>query len=246
MLFRSASGSQTAALSAVARRPPSVGPQALAAELEAALIPLNRAASRRALARLAREVKRVMEHLGLDVTRLIRVSYGPFQLGDLPEGAIEEVKLKVLRDQLGKSLAELAGVDFASPLREATPAEEQEKRERIDKRSRKHVSVLRKERDENYDRFVRKVAEFDNYRKRVERERRDARHERDDRRPVDRPVQAAGGDDGLAGLQDGLGVAHAFLAGEFVLREDCSAVSTSRAARSSTAECSRPRNDAIP
>ena len=70
-----------------------------------------------------REVKRVMEHLGLDVTRLIRVSYGPFQLGDLPEGAIEEVKLKVLRDQLGKSLAELAGVDFSSPLREATPAE---------------------------------------------------------------------------------------------------------------------------
>jgi 23S rRNA pseudouridine2605 synthase len=95
-----------------------------------------------------REVKRVMEHLGLNVTRLIRVSYGPFQLGDLPEGAIEEVKLKVLRDQLGKSLAELAGVDFASPLREATPAEEQEQRERIDKRSRKHVSVLRKERDE--------------------------------------------------------------------------------------------------
>jgi 23S rRNA pseudouridine2605 synthase len=95
-----------------------------------------------------REVKRVMEHLGLDVTRLIRVSYGPFQLGDLPEGAVEEVKLKVLRDQLGKSLAELAGVDFASPLREATPEEEQEQRQRIEKRSRKHVSVLRKERDE--------------------------------------------------------------------------------------------------
>ncbi|WP_424360520.1 pseudouridine synthase [Methylocystis parvus] len=95
-----------------------------------------------------REVKRVMEHLGLDVTRLIRVSYGPFQLGDLAEGAVEEVKLKILREQLGKSLAELAGVDFASPLREATPAEEQEKRVKIDKRSRKHVSVLRKERDE--------------------------------------------------------------------------------------------------
>jgi 23S rRNA pseudouridine2605 synthase len=94
-----------------------------------------------------REVKRVMEHLGLDVTRLIRISYGPFQLGDLAEGAVEEVKLKVLRDQLGKSLAELAGVDFASPLREATPAEEQEQRQRIEKRSRKHVSVLRKERE---------------------------------------------------------------------------------------------------
>lgn len=95
-----------------------------------------------------REIKRVMEHLGLDVTRLIRVSYGPFQLGELAEGAVEEVKLKVLRDQLGKSLAELAGVDFASPLREATAAEQQEQRQRIDRRARKHVSVLRKERDE--------------------------------------------------------------------------------------------------
>ena len=95
-----------------------------------------------------REIKRVMEHLGLAVTRLIRISYGPFQLGDLDEGAVEEVKLKVLRDQLGKSLAEFAGADFASPLREATPAEAQEKRERIEKRPRKHVSVLRKQREE--------------------------------------------------------------------------------------------------
>jgi 23S rRNA pseudouridine2605 synthase len=95
-----------------------------------------------------REVKRVMEHLGLDVTRLIRVSYGPFQLGELAEGAVEEVKLKILREQLGKSLAELAGADFASPLRAETPAEKQEQRERIEKRARKHVSVLRKERDE--------------------------------------------------------------------------------------------------
>ncbi|MBL1255418.1 pseudouridine synthase [Methylocystis sp. Sn-Cys] len=96
-----------------------------------------------------REVKRVMEHLGLDVTRLIRVSYGPFQLGELGEGVVEEVKLKTLREQLGKSLAELAGADFASPLREATPTEQQEQRERTEKRSRKHVSVLRKQRDEN-------------------------------------------------------------------------------------------------
>ncbi|MGJ0508071.1 MAG: pseudouridine synthase [Methylocystis sp.] len=95
-----------------------------------------------------REIKRVMEHLGLAVTRLIRISYGPFQLGDMAEGAAEEVKLKVLRDQLGKSLAEFAGVDFASPLREATPAEAQEKRERTEKRPRKHVSVLRRQREE--------------------------------------------------------------------------------------------------
>jgi len=35
------------------------------------------------------------------VNRLIRVSYGPFQLGDLPQGAVEEVKRRVVREQLG-------------------------------------------------------------------------------------------------------------------------------------------------
>jgi len=38
-----------------------------------------------------REVKRLMEHLGLKVSRLIRVSFGPFHLGHLPEGAVEEI-----------------------------------------------------------------------------------------------------------------------------------------------------------
>jgi 23S rRNA pseudouridine2605 synthase len=98
-----------------------------------------------------REIKRVLEHLGLDVTRLIRVSFGPFQLGDLGEGVVEEVRLKVLREQLGKGLAELAGVDFSSPLQERaepTATELQEARERAQKRTRKHVSVLRAQRDE--------------------------------------------------------------------------------------------------
>jgi 23S rRNA pseudouridine2605 synthase len=48
-----------------------------------------------------REVRRVMEHLGLEVTRLIRLAYGPFQLGHLPRGAVEEVPRRVLREQLG-------------------------------------------------------------------------------------------------------------------------------------------------
>jgi 23S rRNA pseudouridine2605 synthase len=97
-----------------------------------------------------REIKRVLEHLGLDVNRLIRISFGPFQLGDLGEGEVEEVRLKTLREQLGKGLAELAGVDFSSPSR--APAEPEhvlaeEARQRAQKRTRKHVSVLRAERE---------------------------------------------------------------------------------------------------
>jgi 23S rRNA pseudouridine2605 synthase len=47
-----------------------------------------------------REVRRVMEHLGLEVSRLIRVAYGPFQLGNLDRGGIEEIPARVLREQL--------------------------------------------------------------------------------------------------------------------------------------------------
>ena len=50
-----------------------------------------------------REVRRVCEHLGLEVNRLIRIAYGPFQLGSLKEGGIEEVPGKVLREQLGRA-----------------------------------------------------------------------------------------------------------------------------------------------
>ncbi|MBO0903879.1 pseudouridine synthase [Jiella sp. MQZ13P-4] len=63
-----------------------------------------------------REVKRVLGHLGLEVNRLIRLSYGPFQLADLPEGAVREIHGKTLRDQLGPRLIEEAGADFDAPI----------------------------------------------------------------------------------------------------------------------------------
>jgi 23S rRNA pseudouridine2605 synthase len=47
-----------------------------------------------------REIRRVMTHLHLPVTRLIRIAYGPFQLGTLARGEVEEVPARVLRDQL--------------------------------------------------------------------------------------------------------------------------------------------------
>src|SRR5204862_3536645 len=63
-----------------------------------------------------REVRNVLRHLGLQVARLIRVSFGPFQLGDLPEGDVAEVPTRILRDQLGEKLAKAAGADFSAPI----------------------------------------------------------------------------------------------------------------------------------
>ncbi|MFI5016213.1 MAG: pseudouridine synthase [Hyphomicrobiales bacterium] len=59
-----------------------------------------------------REVKRILEHFGLQVNRLIRISFGPFQLGDLAEGAVEEVRTRTLKEQLGAQLAREAHADF--------------------------------------------------------------------------------------------------------------------------------------
>jgi 23S rRNA pseudouridine2605 synthase len=69
-----------------------------------------------------REVRNVLGALGLQVNRLIRVSFGPFQLGELPAGAVEEVRTRTLRDQLGERLIALAGADFAAPPPRSTSA----------------------------------------------------------------------------------------------------------------------------
>ncbi|MCQ2740897.1 MAG: rRNA pseudouridine synthase [Alphaproteobacteria bacterium] len=49
-----------------------------------------------------REIRKVMKYLGLEVSRLIRLSYGPFQLGSLPRGEVKEIPQKVLKEQLGQ------------------------------------------------------------------------------------------------------------------------------------------------
>jgi 23S rRNA pseudouridine2605 synthase len=66
-----------------------------------------------------REVKRLAEHLGLTVNRLIRISFGPFALGDLAAGAVSEVKTRVLVDQLGAKLTETLGLRTENQRRRA-------------------------------------------------------------------------------------------------------------------------------
>lgn len=53
-----------------------------------------------------REIRRVLEHVGLTVNRLIRIAFGPFQLGTLAVGEVAPVPAKVMREQLGALLPE--------------------------------------------------------------------------------------------------------------------------------------------
>jgi 23S rRNA pseudouridine2605 synthase len=89
-----------------------------------------------------REVRNVMEHLGLDVNRLIRVSYGPFQLGELAEGQVEEVRSRMLRDQLGERIATAAGVDFGLPVRSDGGEAHGERHESAAERPPKRVGAI--------------------------------------------------------------------------------------------------------
>ncbi|WP_349957566.1 pseudouridine synthase [Rhizobium sp. ZPR3] len=73
-----------------------------------------------------REIKNVLGALGLEVNRLIRISYGPFQLGELPEGHVLEVRGRTLRDQLGPRLVEDAKANFDAPLYNAPAVAEPE------------------------------------------------------------------------------------------------------------------------
>jgi pseudouridine synthase len=98
-----------------------------------------------------REIKNVLGALGLDVNRLIRISYGPFQLGDLPEGKVMEVRGRMLRDQLGPRLIEEAKANFEAPIYDRASADdEDEKPAKPAKRAREWG---RDDREEGSDRL---------------------------------------------------------------------------------------------
>jgi len=136
-----------------------------------------------------REVKRILEHLGLQVNRLIRLSFGPFQLGDIEPGLVEEVRTKVLKDQLGATLAIEAGVDFESPVREPiAPFGSPKKKEREERQERGE----RAGRDERPARFGRDRDDERPRRRRDDderpfRARDDDRRGRDEEEPKKRP-----------------------------------------------------------
>ena len=65
-----------------------------------------------------REIRRALNAINLTVNRLIRISYGPFRLGDLEPGAVEEVRGKILRDQLG---LDPRAADGPAPAKAAAP-----------------------------------------------------------------------------------------------------------------------------
>lgn len=69
-----------------------------------------------------REIRKIMDHLGFSVTRLIRTAYGPFQLGKLERGEVNEVPAKVLREQLGVETGlDLRGAPGGGQRREKRP-----------------------------------------------------------------------------------------------------------------------------
>ncbi|MBB3592338.1 23S rRNA pseudouridine2605 synthase [Rhizobium sp. BK529] len=122
-----------------------------------------------------REIKNVLGALGLDVNRLIRVSYGPFQLGELPEGQVIEVRGRTLRDQLGPRLIEDAKANFDAPIYNAPAVAAEETEEPVQERRE------RPRRDE--DKRERALSRLDT--KRDDRRRDDRRDDRrgDDDRP---------------------------------------------------------------
>lgn len=74
-----------------------------------------------------REVKKVLGALGLTVNRLIRISFGPFQLGDLAEREVREIRGRMLRDQLGPRLIVAAKANFDAPIVQRNLVDQKEK-----------------------------------------------------------------------------------------------------------------------
>ncbi|QWW68519.1 pseudouridine synthase [Rhizobium sp. WYJ-E13] len=135
-----------------------------------------------------REIKNVLGALGLEVNRLIRISYGPFQLGELPEGHVIEVRGRTLRDQLGPRLIEDAKANFDAPLYNApaVAAEEAEEPATPERRERP-----RRDEDKRERALSRLDTKRDDRRDDRKNDRRDNRRADDRHGDEDRPKRPA-------------------------------------------------------
>lgn len=128
-----------------------------------------------------REVRKVLEHIGLKVNRLIRIAFGPFELGELKEGAVQEVQTAVLREQLGGGLEKLSQSDFEAPMREVLrPA----MREKPARDLRAKPDTRREERPKKFERD--KPRTFDGKEKRRTSDKPQAGPDRKDKRNIRR------------------------------------------------------------
>jgi len=93
-----------------------------------------------------REVRKVLDSLGLKVNRLIRVAFGPFDLGDLDDGAVREIETSELRAKLGEQIVADSGADFDAPVLEEKP-EQAPPRHSRDSRRPEHRSKDRSRND---------------------------------------------------------------------------------------------------
>ncbi|MCF3641455.1 pseudouridine synthase [Rhizobium sp. TRM95111] len=129
-----------------------------------------------------REIKNVLGALGLDVNRLIRISYGPFQLGELPEGHVQEIRGRTLRDQLGPRLIEDAKANFDAPLFEHEQPAAEEKPARAAAQPAREERSERPFREKDGDRREKARARLD-----TKRDDFGPKRDRDDDRFADRP-----------------------------------------------------------
>jgi 23S rRNA pseudouridine2605 synthase len=81
-----------------------------------------------------REVRKVLESLDLKVNRLIRLAFGPFDLGDLDDGAVREIETSELRAKLGEQIVASSGADFDAPLLEEKPEQPSQRHSRDGRR----------------------------------------------------------------------------------------------------------------
>jgi 23S rRNA pseudouridine2605 synthase len=149
-----------------------------------------------------REVKNVLGSLGLIVSRLIRLSFGPFQLADLAEGEVREIRGRMLRDQLGDRLIAEAGADFDAPILKPFDPKRSEREEAEAQMRRPRGDSIRHTGKNAARNAGRRSADSDETRARPQRRER---RERDDLEMLDRLDTKPRGHSGERRGKDGAG-----------------------------------------